>query len=129
MRSSISLVAALKRQCLYRSTVYSQRFIPRLVIPRTHFARTFASKSTLGFDAVDDTKIINEFRSEDGEILKLKVTQRAAQVSSAVSFAIANEYIETKCNQNPRQKPFSDTKDCSRKWWLPWVSIYPWTEG
>lgn len=36
--------------------------------------------STLGFEAIDNTVITNPIKSENGDVLKVKISQRAAQV-------------------------------------------------
>ena len=96
MRPSTTLTAALKKQYISSFTsrsIYSKRLYsqcPSILRPRysaswvpvaSSARRTLASKATLGFDVEDNTKIINEIKNEDGETLKLKITQRAAQVS------------------------------------------------
>lgn len=52
----------------------------RNVAPTFSMSRTLATRSTLGIDAVDNTTITNEIKNDEGEVLKVKISQRAAQV-------------------------------------------------
>lgn len=47
--------------------------------------------STLGFEAIDNTVITNPIMSENGDVLKVKISQRAAQVCLSTYFLILLE--------------------------------------
>lgn len=44
-----------------------------------------AREPTLGFEALDNTKITNPIKAENGDILKVKITQRASQKLNAIN--------------------------------------------